>query len=468
MNLKRKTKIVATIGPASENMSTLTQLIKEGVNVVRLNFSHGNHKEHGERIKNIRQIEKNLGKPVAIIADLQGPKIRVGKLPDNGLVLKSESKIIINTQLESILDNEIPLPSSIFEEGTSVGHTVFFDDGKIQVEILGKNKNKFLAKVTKGGILFSNKGVNVPMLANDSAILVDKDKKDLAFAVKSGADYLAISFVRNANDIMIVRKALKNSPIKIIVKIERPEALKNLDEIIEVSDAVMIARGDLRIETALWELPVRQKEITERVRQHLKPVIVATQMLDSMMKNPIPTRAEISDVANAVFDSADAVMLSGETASGDYPVETVRIMRQTLESAEKFQETIEESGNEINSILNSVAHSAKHIALEIGAKAIIAGTITGKSARAVSHFRPKTPIISLTSDDRSARELSLAWGVNPIIVKNAKTIDELSKNAIQILKKDKFLSKGDKVVFISGNKLGAIGKTNSVSVIAVE
>ncbi|MCX6720316.1 MAG: pyruvate kinase [Candidatus Staskawiczbacteria bacterium] len=335
MNHSTKTKIIATIGPSSESEQILEKLISLGIGCVRLNFSHGSHNKHGEVIRLVKKIEKKLNKQVYIIADIQGPKIRIGNLPDEGFELKNGQEISIDTGTREFYENKIPLPSLLFRDGTKEGHIVFLDDGIIQIKIISKYAGIFKAIVLKGGILFSKKGVNVPSLEISSSIINAKDKADIEFAVKAKADYIALSFLRNAEDVKEARRFLGKSKIKIIAKIERHEALINLEEITAEADAVMIARGDLGIETPLWELPIRQKEIIEHVKNKSKPVIVATQMLDSMIRNPIPTRAEVSDVANAVFEEANYVMLSGETALGKYPVEAVEMMAKIIEATEK-------------------------------------------------------------------------------------------------------------------------------------
>ena len=336
MTQTKKTGIIATIGPSSEQEKTLEKLISLGVDGIRLNFSHGSHSKHGEIINLVRKIEKTLNKKIFIIADIQGPKIRIGNLPEEGIELKDGQEIIIDTGTREFYENRIPLPSLMFRDGTKEGHIVFLDDGIIQIKIISKYAGIFKAEVLRGGILFSKKGVNVPSLEIISSILSIKDKTDIEFSVKAGVDYIALSFLRNAEDVKEAKKFLGKAKVKIVAKIERPEALKNIKEIVDEADMVMIARGDLGIETPLWELPVRQKEIIELVIKNKKSVIVATQMLDSMIRNPLPTRAEVSDVANAVFESADYVMLSGETASGKYPVEAVDMMKKIINSAEGY------------------------------------------------------------------------------------------------------------------------------------
>ena len=446
----KKTKIIATIGPVSEQEKVLEKLIALGVDGARLNFSHGSHQEHGNRIKLVRKIEKKLGREVAVIADIQGPKIRIGNLPDNGIDLKNGEEITIDTGTREFYENRIPLPSLLFREGTKEGHLVFLDDGTLQIKITGKRAGIFKAVVLKGGLLFSKKGVNVPQLEIDSSILNAKDKADIEFAVKAGADYIALSFLRNAKDVQDAKKFLGKAKIKIIAKIERPEALVNLAEIIDEADAVMVARGDLGIETPLWELPVRQKEIIESVRNKMKPVIVATQMLDSMIRNPIPTRAEVSDVANAVFDSTDCVMLSGESANGKYPIEAVDMMRKILEATDRRQEPIHENHQDKDNFSESlsIARSAVNIAEESQAKLIIVATTEGNTAKSISHFRPKTLIIAATKDASAAKRLALIWGVTPLLVKGDKIIE----NAKKALTDSGVLKKGDRIVCVHNIK----------------
>lgn len=440
----KRTKIIATIGPVSENEKILEKLIAIGVDGARLNFSHGSHQEQGNRIKLVRKIEKKLNRHVAIIADIQGPKIRIGNLPDSGIELKNGQEITIDSGTREYYENRIPLPSLLFRDGTKEGHIVFLDDGTLQLKITSKRAGIFKAIVLKGGILFSKKGVNVPSLEISSSILNAKDKADIEFAIKAGADYIALSFLRNAEDVKEARKFLGKAKTKIIAKIERPEALDNIEEIIDVADAVMIARGDLGIETPLWELPVRQKEIIELVRRKMKPVIVATQMLDSMIRNPIPTRAEVSDVANAVFDSTDAVMLSGETASGKYPIEAVEMMKKIVESTDGHQEPLHEDFEKMENIQGplSIARSAVHIAEESNAKAIIVSAKEGNLAKLISHFRPKNPIVASTQNPSTAKKLALVWGVTPILTKSNKLIDSAKKT----LTDSGFVVPGDKLV----------------------
>lgn len=464
MVYERKTKIVATIGPASEKPDVLELLIKEGMNAARLNLSHGTHDEHKKRIDLIRRLSKKHDRHVAIIADLQGPKIRIGLVPESGLDLKEGAEVSINTNLTSYNGKEIPLPSRVFANGVKKDDIILMDDGKISMEITSAKNGFFKAKIRRGGKLFSKKGVNLPMLKMGRSVIGEKDRKDIDFAKMAGIDYIALSFLGRAKDIDLVRKLTEGTNIKLIAKVERLEAMGNLTEIIKASDAVMVARGDLGIETPIWALPVKQKEIINVARQEMKPVIVATQMLDSMTTRPIPTRAEVSDVANAVYDGADAVMLSAESASGDFPVDSVKMMRLILEETERHIPFFRTKKVERDlPVTLSVARSAKYIAHDVGAKFILAGTASGYSAQAVSHFRPKNPIIALTGNEDVANQLSLVWGINPLVVK-AKSISSLSTLTEKILKDKKAVEAGDIVVFISGLKLGAVGQTNNISV----
>lgn len=468
MHFQRKTKIVATIGPASESREMISKLIDEGMNVARLNFSHGIHDDHKRRIETIRSLEKEKGVHVAIIGDLQGPKMRVGVMPKEGVFLRDDEKIVLDTSIKNYTNGPIPVPSPIFAKGAMKGSRVFLDDGSMLLEVTAVSGKQFTAKVLRGGTLYSHKGINVPELKLRTNIFEKKDKDDIAFAIAQGVDYVAVSFIRNGDDMREARRMLKGAPIKLVAKVERPEALDNLDDIIELSDVIMVARGDLGIETPLWQLPMRQKEIIEKAHKAMKPVIVATQMLESMTKNAIPTRAEVSDVANAVYDSTDAVMLSAESASGKFPLEAVRMMRNIVEETEKdTDEAFLREKEAFHSVDIAVAKSSKYVAGQVGAKVILVGTATGFSARAVSRYRPKEPIVAITSDAKVARKLAIVWGVTPIVVDGMKTIDDIEKAGTTFLKKQKIVTKGDYVVFVSGLRLGEAGQTNDISVILV-
>jgi len=471
MHVTRKTKIIATIGPASESREMLLRLVSEGISAARLNFSHGIQADHGRRIKLIREIERQTGKFIGIIADLQGPKMRVGSLPKEGVLLRDDTEVMLDTTISKYEGGAIPVPSPIFAKGAMKGSRVFLDDGSLLLEIVGTKGilgKQFVAKVLRGGTLFSHKGINVPELKLRTNIFEEKDKSDMAYAIKQKVDFIAVSFIRNGDDMREARKLIGSAPIKLIAKVERPEALTNLEDIINESDAIMVARGDLGIETPLWQLPMRQKEIIEKAHKAMKPVIVATQMLESMTQNAIPTRAEVSDVANAVYDSADGVMLSAESASGKYPVEAVRMMNNILEETEKdVGPVFLDEKEEYREIKVAVPKSAKYIAEQVDANAILVGTATGSAAQAVSHYRPHVCVIASAANERIARSLSIVWGVTSIVIKGIKTVADLEKKSLAELKARGYIKSGDKVVFVSGTRLGDVGKTNALSVVRV-
>ena len=464
----KKTKIIATVGPASDKEEVLEKIIMAGADCIRLNFSHGNYEWHQSVISNVRSLEKKLKKNIAIIADIQGPKIRVGIMPKEGANIQQGEKIVFNCDLKEYKGNEIPLPSQMFKGGVKEGDVVFLDDGTLSVKITKKLGSKFEASVLKGGFLFSNKGINVPSIKITGSVFSDKDKSDVKFAVSHGADYLALSFLREGKDIKEIRSLINNSQIKIIAKIERPEALANLDGIIEEADVVMVARGDLGIETPMWELPIRQKEIITKVREKMKQVIVATQMLDSMIRNPLPTRAEVSDVANAVYDSTDAVMLSGESASGKNPVEAVEMMRKILEATDSNQTYSRVPEEMYDEPYIYLSKSAADVSSELKTKAIFVKTQSGRSAKSISSFRPQNTVVAITQDEMVSRQLSLVWGVLPILIgkKSIKKIDDFVLPAVSILKKENLIKSGDSIVCVYDHKFESPNKTsaNSISI----
>ncbi len=462
----KKTKIIATLGPASAQEDILEKMLSRGVDCVRLNFSHSTHQDHQKKIAMVRKIDKKLQSHTAIIADIQGPKMRVGIMPKEGLLLKEGQVVKLDCAAMEFTGDAIPVPSKAFLEGTQVASRVFLDDGLLALVITQKHGSIFEARVAKGGLLFSNKGINVPSLKLKGSVLGKKDKEDIAFAQKAGVDYIALSFLRDGQDVRQAKRYISNKKIKIIAKIERPEALAHLDDIIKEADAIMVARGDLGIETPLWELPVRQKEIVEKVHQSIKPVIVATQMLDSMIRNPLPTRAEVSDVANAVYDGADAVMLSGETASGKYPLEAVDMMCKVLESTQPNQRQVPSPEYQGSAALLSVAKSAARICLELSARAIFVETFSGRSATVLSHFRPNSIVVALTQDPTVARQLSLVWGVMPFLVKvrAMKKVNDLTLPTAAILKSKGLLKPNDAIVCVYDSEFTFSDKANVNSI----
>jgi pyruvate kinase len=467
----RKTKIVCTIGPASESLETLKKLINAGMNVARLNFSHGDYEEHGNRIKNIRQACQETGKTVAILLDTKGPEIRTGKLKEEPIELVQDKHIILTT--EEILGdaNRISVTYRDLPKDVQIGSTILIDDGLIGLTVVDIRGTEIECRIVNGGTLKSKKGVNVPGVKITLPGITEKDANDIVFGIEQGVDFIAASFVRKASDVMEIRELLERynaNHIQIISKIENQEGVENLDEILEVSDGLMVARGDLGVEIPAEEVPLVQKQMIKKCNQVGKPVITATMMLDSMQRNPRPTRAEASDVANAVFDGTDAVMLSGETAAGKYPVESVQTMARialTAESALDHKEIyLRQMNFQQKTVTEVISQAVADSALELDAKAILTPTETGYTARMVSKYRPKAPIIAITPNDQVIRRLSLVWGVIPIKGEEAKTTDELFDLAVDRSVKSGLVSLGDIVVITAGVPVGRSGTTNLIKV----
>lgn len=462
----RKTKILATIGPSSDSPEMMARFAEEGVDAFRLNLAHGTHEDHERRVKFLRS--DKIKKPVAIVADIRGSKVRVGSLPKEGAFLEKGSKIVLDTSKSKYEMGIIPIPFPLNEAKVKKGSTVFLDDGTIMFEVTKVAPPKIFCEVIREGRLFSRKGVNIPGAMLHPAGVPSRDKEDVLLGKKLGVDYISLSFLANAKDVEYARSLLEGSHTKLIAKIESPQALANFDEIVKVVDAVMIARGDLGLETPLEEVPLQQKELIEKCHLYGVPVIVATQMLASMMNTLVPTRAEVSDVANAVFDGADTLMLSGETASGLYPLESARMMHRIIEVSEKraprdlFRATPERLPINV-----SVAEAACETARDVSAKYIIVGTESGFSAKAIAKFRPSVSIIAITEHPYIAQHLSLVWGVKTLCFPEKRGIESSFRSAIRVLRKEKAISRGDAVVYVSGLKFGKIGGTNMMRVVTV-
>ncbi|MFZ6018232.1 MAG: pyruvate kinase [Chloroflexota bacterium] len=472
----RKTKIVATIGPASENEDTLRRLIEAGIDVARLNFSHGSHEEHLEKIRLIRKLSEELSKPVSILQDLQGPKLRVGKLPAEGIPLQAGDMVVL-TQVSNMgsLDDLppsivlIPLDVPNLARGVVPGNRILLDDGNLEFEVTEVKGDAVFAKVILGGTLYSNKGVNLPGAALGIPPFTEKDRLDLEFGLKNGVDWVAISFVHRASDIEEVRKAMReilpsraNTPI--IAKLERPEAIVNLHEIIHAADGVMVARGDLGVETSPSTVPIIQKRIIDMANRHAKPVITATQMLDSMIRNPRPTRAEASDVANAIFDGTDAVMLSGETASGSYPIEAVKVMANIICEAEanaaEYAHYSTRPAEAPQDDALAITRAAKELAHDRNVVAIAVFTQTGKTALLMSKSRPNVPVFAFTPEEQTYQRMGLYWGVIPFLVPFASTVEAMVASVEAALVSSTSIRSGDQVVVISGFPVGAMRPPN--------
>lgn len=471
--IMRRAKIVATLGPSSNTVKQISDLISAGLNVARVNMSHGTHEGHAQLISNIREASKKVDKEVAILIDLQGPKIRVDKLPQN-LELKDGETWVIGQSKDmdkypEYKDCFIPTIYDMLVEDCHDGARILFDDGLISAEAVKKDRDVYVIKVLVGGTLKSNKGINLPDCDVSAPAFTEKDEKDLMFAVGQDIDYLALSFVRKKEDVLEVKYLLHKLRVNlpIISKIEKPQAIDNLDEILSVSDCIMVARGDMGVEVGNHLVPSIQKLIIKKCNEAMKPVITATQMLESMTDNPTPTRAEASDVANAVWDGTDAVMLSGETASGKYPVETIKMMNQIIVDAEKTPKERPLLRNiDLSSINSSVMVAASMIAEKIDAKRILAMTESGNSCLKISQFRPSCDVLAVTNCLQTARKVCLYWGINPFLLIDFD-IDNFSfrEDVLRTIEKSLELVNGDKLVITRGDgKIFAGGTSNSVKV----
>ncbi|HEY0829441.1 MAG TPA: pyruvate kinase [Bacilli bacterium] len=467
----RKTKIVCTIGPVSESTEMLKKLINSGLNVARLNFSHGSHEEHGARIENIRQACKELDKTVAVLLDTKGPEIRTGKLKAEPIDLVQDKHITITT--EDLLGDvdRISVTYKNLPRVVHTGSTILIDDGLIELRVEEVHGEEIKCRIVNGGQLKSTKGMNVPGVNIDLPGITEKDMKDIIFGIEQDIDFIAASFVRKASDVLEIRELLERynaSHIQIISKIENQEGVNNLDEILAVSDGLMVARGDLGVEIPAEEVPLVQKMMIEKCNRAGKPVITATQMLDSMQRNPRPTRAEASDVANAIFDGTDAIMLSGETAAGKYPVESVQTMSRIAvraESALEYREIlVKQSLAQQTTVTEAISQSVANSALDLNARAIITATESGYTARMVSKYRPKAPIIAVTTIDQVMRRLCLIWGVSPVKGGTVNTTDEMFEMAVDTGIKMGLVNLGDLVVITAGVPVGRSGTTNLIKI----
>lgn len=464
-----KTKIVATVGPASNSREMLRALIKEGVDVFRLNFSHGSHEDHQKVINTVRELNEELGSTVALLLDLQGPKIRVQEVEADVVLERGQEFIITTRQLKG--NREIASTSyQQLPKDVKKGDVILVDDGKIELKVKEVRDIDVVTEVVYGGPLKSRKGINMPFTKVSAPSLTEKDLKDLEFGIKNNLDWIALSFVRKAQDIKILRSILEEhqSLSRIVAKIEKPEALSNIDEIIAATDAVMVARGDLGVEIWLEEVPMVQKMLVEKCNAAAKPVIVATQMMESMIENPRPTRAETNDVANAVMDGADAVMLSAETAAGKYPIEVVRSMVRTIASVEKndklyyrFREVDPKSPVYIN---DSLVLAACKLAKDVGAKAIVGMTASGYTAFKSSSYRPNTNIFVFTSNKYLINTINLVWGARGYHYNKVNSTDETIADVESILKKEGHVQSGDIFITMASMPIQERQRTNTLKI----
>ncbi|MBE0429983.1 MAG: pyruvate kinase [Thermoleophilia bacterium] len=465
----RRTKIVATLGPSTEGERQIREMIKAGVDCVRLNFSHGDHSKYARSIALIRDISAELRMPVAVIADLQGPKTRVGEMPPGGVKLIRGRDLILTPRRVGGTADAVPVNHDRLGEMVKKGDRILLNDGRISLRVLeAVPGGDVRARVTVGGLLVSRKGLNVPGTSTTVPALTAKDEQDLAFSLQAGVDFVALSFVRSARDVEELRDLIRrrtDRPVKTIAKIEKQEAVRDISAIIEAADAVMIARGDLGVEIGPERVPYWQKEIIRRCIIASKPVITATEMLESMIERPVPTRAEASDVANAVYDGTDALMLSGETAVGKYPVKSVGTMHRiagTVESSmlEDVTPRIPAAG----SMTGAISAAACELADTLGASALVTPTSSGTTALKVSRHRPRAPILAISSDMDVVRQLSLSWGVLPLFIRPARNTDEMFKLAIDAAAGNGFARPGDLIVITAGVQVNVPGTTNLIKV----
>ena len=464
----RRTKIVATIGPATSQPEVLRSLIEAGATTLRLNFSHGTHEDHHRSIRLIRQVSFELNQPVAILQDLQGPKIRLGKFQDGPITLKNNDPYILTSVLGPGNQEKSSISYDRLADEVPCGSRILLDDGKVEmrVESVDPAAQNLYCRVTVGGVLSNNKGVNFPGVYLSVKALTDKDKEDLIFGLDHGVDWVALSFVRNPEDILEIKALIASmgKRVPVIAKIEKHEAIEQMVPILSLCDGVMVARGDLGVEVPAEDVPILQKRLIATARQLAIPVITATQMLDSMVKSPRATRAEISDVANAILDGTDAVMLSNETAVGDYPIEAVATMARIATRIEQEQAIVSSLPTDAQSISQAISDAAGTIAKQLNAAAIMTLTKTGATARNVSKFRPITPILAITPHVDVARQLQLVWGVRPLLILDLPSAGKTFEAALNIAQEKELLKAGDLVVMTAGTLQGVSGSTDLIKV----
>ena len=467
----RKVKILATLGPASRDKEMVERLVKAGADAFRVNMSHGDHAIHAETIANVREVEKKLGKPLAILADLQGPKLRVGQFKDGRAVIRHSGHFTLDRNPEPGDENRVYLPHPELFGILKKGQRLLIDDGKLRLRVIRADENEILCSAEVGGVISDRKGVNIPDAVVPVPALTEKDRRDLAFAIEHGADFIGLSFVQRPEDVAEARR-LMGGHSALIAKIEKPAALETLDGIIELSDGIMVARGDLGVELNPEEVPPIQKRIVELTRRSGKPVIVATQMLESMIESPAPTRAEVSDVANAVYDGADAVMLSAETAAGQWPEEAVSIMHRIAMQVENdtyYKQRVHLA--EINpdqTTADALAKACASIAETVTLAGIIVFTGSGSTARRVARERPSVPMLVLTPSQKTARKSALLWGAHAVYTKDIGSFEEMIAKGKRMALRHGFGTAGSKLVTLAGVPFGAPGATNLLHVVTLK
>lgn len=470
----RKTKIVCTIGPASDSVERLKELMLAGMNVARFNFSHGTHEEQKLKFERVLQAREELGLPVATLLDTKGPEIRLRDFEGGKVELKTGQRFILTTEEILGTAEKASVSYKNLKNDISVGMTILIDDGLIEMKVEEIAGEEIICRVLNGGFVSNHKGVNVPGAVLSMPYISETDKEDILFGIEQGYEFIAASFVRCREDILELRKILKEhgSNMKVIAKIENMQGIQNLEEILEVSDGIMVARGDMGVEIPLEEVPVMQKKMIKLANAQGKHVITATQMLESMIQNPRPTRAEATDIANAIYDGTTAIMLSGESAAGKYPVEAVKTMAKIAESAEKdidYRSRMRRNGSgDRTDITTAIAYATCSAAFDLGAAAIITVTMSGFTAEAISRFKPQCPVIGCSVHERVCMQLNLLWGVTPLSIQKEDTADALFADAVAEAKKAGYVKSGDVVVITAGVPLGVAGKTNMIHVVEVE
>ena len=463
---RRRTKIVATIGPVSSTHDAIRELVDAGVDAIRLNLSHGTHEDHSARVQAVRDVQEETGKPLALIADLQGPKLRIGDLPATRVLKKDEEVHIVGEQ--TALDGELPVAPAVISDVLRAGHDILIDDGHVRLAVEEVVLGRARCRVVVGGAVSSHKGVNLPGVPIPIPSLTKKDLDDLSFALGQGVDFVALSFVRAAADVHDLQSIIRQhgSPARVIAKIEKAEAVAALEAILLESDAVMVARGDLGVEIGAATVPLLQKRIILRCLEAGKPVITATQMLESMIEHAEPTRAEASDVANAILDGTSAVMLSAETATGAYPVEAVATMDRIARAVEPsmgYRHQMPEPGEE-TSVGVAMSNAACDLAEALGASAIIVPTFTGRTASAVARLRPRRPIVGLSHHQTAVQQLALEWGVTPVLMPQTDDVEDLWTRSIESALQAGVIESGDRIVTTAGTAVNLPGTTNVIKV----
>ncbi|MDC7247540.1 MAG: pyruvate kinase [Sphaerochaetaceae bacterium] len=482
-NTQNYTKIVATIGPSSNSYEAIVAIITSGARVIRLNFSHGSHEEQQLRYDWARKASKDLDIPIAIFQDLQGPKIRLGQLKEGSFTINDGDTIVLTTKDIPGTKEAVSIDYPYLHQETVIGNRILIDDGLISLEVVSIKDTEIVCKVVEGGLIRPRKGVNLPGVPlHHLSSFTKKDERDLEFAFKNDVDYVALSFVRSEKDVIALKEYMLSTfgrQIPIISKIEKPEAVDAIEAIIKQSDAIMVARGDLGVEMFAEEVPIAQKSIIRASHVAGLPVITATQMLESMMTNPRPTRAETNDVANAVLDGTSAVMLSGETAAGKFPLKAVQTMNQIslyIQHSKEFKQSVfdQELNREYlnlrkkKSITEAVGLATRELALAVEASYIVCFTFSGSTARRISKYRPQTPIIACSPIQKTVQQLALSWGVTPILIDNLQSVDELLRFAPRYLKDKSFVTKGDTIVITAGVPVGSPGSTNMIKVVVID